>query len=126
VRIEERLQQAYERTTPAAPGEDGAYDRFLRRRARSAGSVAAKTGLLLVLALAVAAVVPGALTDRQQTLDGSRPVGRVVARIVLADRKHQEGAGLVVGQGAVWVEGSTGSGSSGSTPTATRSSACAG
>jgi hypothetical protein len=108
VRIEERLKQAYEGTIPADPGEDGAYDRFLRRRARSAGWVAAKVGLLLVLVLAVAAVAPRALTDRQETLDGSRPVGRVVARIALADRKYQEGAGLVVGQGAVWVEGLNG------------------
>jgi hypothetical protein len=108
VRIEERLKQAYEGTIPADPGEDGAYDRFLRRRARSAGWVAAKVGLLLVLVLAVVAVAPRALTDRQETLDGSRPVGRVVARIALADRKYQEGAGLVVGQGAVWVEGLNG------------------
>jgi hypothetical protein len=79
-----------------------------------------------MLVLAVATVVPRALTDRRGALDGSRPAGRVVARIALADRKYQEGADLVVGQGAVWVEGSTGSGSSGSTPTATRSSACAG
>jgi hypothetical protein len=108
VTIQERLQQAYERTIPADPGEEGAYDRFLRRRARSAGWVAATVGLLLVLALAVAAFVPRALTDRQQTLDGSRPVGRVVARIALADRQYQEGAGLVVGQGAVWVDGLNG------------------
>jgi hypothetical protein len=108
VTIQERLQQAYERTTPADPGEDGAYDRFLRRRARSAGSVAAKVVLVLVLALAVAAVVPRALTDRREALDGSRPAGWVVARIALADRKYQEGAGLVVGQGAVWVDGLNG------------------
>jgi hypothetical protein len=108
VRIEERLKQAYQHTTPADPGEDGAYDRFLRRRARYAASVAAKLGLLLVLAMAVAAVAPRALTDRQQTLGGSGPVGRVVARIALADRKFQEGAGLVVGQGAVWVDGLNG------------------
>jgi streptogramin lyase len=108
VRIEERLKQAYQSTTPADPGEEGAYDRFLRRRARSAASVAAKLGLLLVLAVAVAVLAPRALTDRQQTLGGSGPVGRVVARIALADRKFQEGAGLVVGQGAVWVDGLNG------------------
>jgi hypothetical protein len=108
VRIEERLKQAYQGTTPADPGEDGAYDRFLRRRARYAASVAAKLGLLLVLAVAVAVFAPWALTDRQQTLGGSGPVGRVVARIALADRKFQEGAGLVVGQGAVWVDGLNG------------------
>jgi hypothetical protein len=108
VKLEERLKQAYERTTPADPSEDGAYDRFLRRRARYAGSVAAKAGLVVVLALAGAALVPRALTDRQERLDGSRPVGRVVARIALADRKYQEGADLVVGQGAVWVEGLNG------------------
>jgi hypothetical protein len=108
VKIEERLQQAYERTTPADPDEEGAYDRFLRRRARYAGSVAAKAGLVVVLVLAVAALAPRALTDRQQTLDGSRPVGRVVARIALADHKFPGGTGLVVGQGAVWVDGLNG------------------
>jgi hypothetical protein len=108
VSLEERLKQAYEHTTPADPGEEGAYDRFLHRRARYAASVAAKLGLLLVLAVAVAVLAPRALTDRQQTLGGSGPVGRVVAKIALADRKFQEGAGLVVGEGAVWVEGLNG------------------
>ena len=108
MRIQERLKQAYESMAPTDPGEDGAYDRFLRRRARSAGWVAAKAGLLLVLVLAGVAVVPRVLTDRQQTLGGSGPVGRVVARIALADRKYQEGADLVVGEGAVWVEGLNG------------------
>jgi hypothetical protein len=108
VKIEERLKQAYEGMAPADPGEAGAYDRFLRHRARYAGSVAAKVGLMLVVALAAVALVPRGLTDRQESLDGSRPVGRVVARIALADRKFQEGAGLVVGEGAVWVEGLNG------------------
>jgi hypothetical protein len=108
VKIEERLKQAYEGMASADPGEDGAYDRFLRQRVRYAGSVAAKVGLMLVVALAAVALVPRGLTDRQERLDGSRPVGRVVARIALADRKFQEGAGLVVGQGAVWVEGLNG------------------
>ena len=65
MRIEERLKQAYEGMAPADPVDDGAYDRFLRRRARSAGWVVAKAGLLLVLVLAGVAVVPRALTDRQ-------------------------------------------------------------
>ena len=108
MKLEERLKQAYEGTAPAEPGEEGAYERFLRRRARYVGSVAAKVGLVLVLAVAVVAVAPRALTDRQETLDGSRPVGRVDARIALADRKYQEGAGLVVGEGAVWVDGLNG------------------
>jgi hypothetical protein len=108
VSIERLLKEDYQRSGTPDPAPTGAYDRFLRRRARSAGWVAARVGLVLVLALAVVAVVPRALTDRQQTLDGSRPPGRVVARIALADRKYQEGAGLVVGQGAVWVDGLNG------------------
>jgi streptogramin lyase len=70
--------------------------------------VAAKVGLVLAFAVAVAAIAPPALTDRQDTLDPSRPVGRVVARIALAAQKFPGGTGLVVGQGAVWVEGLNG------------------
>jgi WD40 repeat protein len=50
MRIEERLKEAYERTRSSGPAEAGAYDRFLRRRARSVRAVTA--GIVLLLALA--------------------------------------------------------------------------
>jgi WD40 repeat protein len=50
MRLEERLRQAYERTRSSGPAEAGAYERFLRRRARSVRTVTAATILVLVLA----------------------------------------------------------------------------
>jgi WD40 repeat protein len=50
MRLEERLKQAYERTRSSAPAEPRAYDRFVRRRARSVWTVTAATVLALVLA----------------------------------------------------------------------------
>ena len=47
MRLEERLKEAYERTPP---GQAGAYDRFLRLRARSVRTVAAAAVLVLALA----------------------------------------------------------------------------
>jgi WD40 repeat protein len=48
--MQERLREAYERTRSSGPAEAGAYDRFLRRRARSVRTVAAVAVLLLALA----------------------------------------------------------------------------
>jgi hypothetical protein len=48
--IQERLKEAYERTPSPGPSEAGAYDRFLRRRARSVRTVTTASVLLLVLA----------------------------------------------------------------------------
>jgi hypothetical protein len=39
MRVEERLRQAYERTRSSGPAQAGAYDRFLRQRARSVRTV---------------------------------------------------------------------------------------
>jgi hypothetical protein len=55
--LEERLQEAYERAAELAPVPPGAYDRFLRRRARRARVVAATAGLGLVAVLGAAALV---------------------------------------------------------------------
>jgi RNA polymerase sigma factor (sigma-70 family) len=48
--VEERLKEAYERTRSSGPAQAGAYDRFLRRRARSVRTVAAVAVLVLALA----------------------------------------------------------------------------
>jgi hypothetical protein len=55
--IEERLTQTLEEVA-AAPAEAGAYDRFLRRRARRARRVAAATALGLVVVLALVVMLP--------------------------------------------------------------------
>lgn len=56
--IEERLKQTLEEVAAAAPGEAGAYDRFLRRRARRDRRLAAATALGLALVLALVAMLP--------------------------------------------------------------------
>jgi hypothetical protein len=55
--LEEQLQDAYERAAERAPVSPGAYDRFLRRRARRGRAVAATAGLALVAVLGAAVLV---------------------------------------------------------------------
>jgi hypothetical protein len=55
--LEEQLQDAYERAADRAPVSPGAYDRFLRRRARQGRVVAAAAGLALVAVLGAAVLV---------------------------------------------------------------------
>jgi hypothetical protein len=55
--LEEQLQDAYERAAELAPVPPGAYDRFLRRRARRGQVVAAAAGLALVAVLGAAVLV---------------------------------------------------------------------
>jgi hypothetical protein len=55
--LEEQLQEAYERAAELAPVSPGAYDRFLRRRARRGRVVAATAGLALVAVLGAAVLV---------------------------------------------------------------------
>jgi hypothetical protein len=55
--LEEQLQDAYERAAELAPASPGAYDRFLRRRARHGRAVAAAAGLALVAVLGAAVLV---------------------------------------------------------------------
>jgi hypothetical protein len=73
--IERQLRQAYDRAASSEPGEAGAYDRFLRRRARHDRAVAVAAGLALVALLGAAVLVA-----RQQPQDREpvAPAGGVV------------------------------------------------
>jgi hypothetical protein len=55
--LEEQLQDAYEHAAELAPVSPGAYDRFLRRRARHGRVVATTAGLALLAVLGAAALV---------------------------------------------------------------------
>jgi hypothetical protein len=55
--LEEQLQDAYQRAAERAPVSPGAYDRFLRRRARHGRVVVAGAGLALVVVLGAAVLV---------------------------------------------------------------------
>jgi hypothetical protein len=55
--LEQQLQDAYQRAAQLAPVPPGAYDRFLRRRARRGRVVAAAAGLALVAVLGAAVLV---------------------------------------------------------------------
>jgi Sigma-70, region 4 len=57
MRLEEQLQDAYQRAAQLAPVPPGAYDRFLRCRARHGRVVAAAAGLALVAVLGAAVLV---------------------------------------------------------------------
>jgi hypothetical protein len=59
--LEEQLQDAYEHAAERAPVSPGAYDRFLRRRARHGRVVATTAGLVLVAVLGAAVVVANQL-----------------------------------------------------------------
>jgi hypothetical protein len=56
--IEDRLTQTLDRVAAAAPPEDGAYDRFLRRRGRRSRRLATATALWLAAVVAAAVAVP--------------------------------------------------------------------
>jgi WD40 repeat protein len=74
MRIEERLREAYERTRSSGPAETGAYDRFLRRRARSVRTVTAA----LILLLALAGLTPRLLAGQDRgVVHPPRPVPAV-------------------------------------------------
>jgi hypothetical protein len=68
--IEDRLAQTLERVTAAAPPEDGAFDRFLRRRGRRSRRLVTVNALALVAVLAAAVAVPrlGQDPDRRPRL----------------------------------------------------------
>ncbi len=76
--IERRLKEDYERTRTPDPGRTGAYDRFLRRRARYARRVVAAASLTVAAAVALAVAVPRVLADRDDVV--GRPKGQVVSR----------------------------------------------
>jgi putative intracellular protease/amidase len=74
--LEEQLREAYERAAQLAPVPPGAYDRFLRRRARRGRMVAAvAAGLALVAMLGAAVLVARQQPQDQQTV---APAGGVV------------------------------------------------
>jgi hypothetical protein len=56
--IEERVKGALERAARSGPGEEGGYDRFLRRRRRANRAVTAATSVALVAVLGLAAALP--------------------------------------------------------------------
>jgi len=64
--LEEQLQDAYERAAALAPVSPGAYDRFLRRRARRGPVVAAAGGLALVAVLGAAVLVARQLPQERE------------------------------------------------------------
>jgi hypothetical protein len=74
--LEQQLQEAYERAAQLAPVSPGAYDRFLRRRARRGRVVAATTGLALVAVLGAAVLVARQLPQEREpaTPATTRPV----------------------------------------------------
>jgi hypothetical protein len=73
--LEEQLQDAYERAAELAPVSPGAYDRFLRRRARRGRVVAAAAGLALVAVLGAAVLVARQQPQERETV---APAGGVV------------------------------------------------
>ena len=68
--IEDRLAQTLDRAAAAAPPEDGAFDRFLRHRARRSRRLATATALALVPVVAAAVILPrlGQDPDRRPRL----------------------------------------------------------
>ena len=75
--IERLLKEDYARTRAGDPARAGAYDRFLRRRARYARRVAAAVSVALAVALAFAVAVPRVL-DRRDVV--GPPTGQVLKR----------------------------------------------
>jgi hypothetical protein len=74
--IEQQLREAYDRAASSEPGEAGAYDRFLRRRARHDRAVAVAASIVLVVVLGAAALLPRVLASRQPVIDRPQPLPR--------------------------------------------------
>ncbi len=94
--LEDLVRAALAEEAKAEPGEDGAYERFLRHRRRGALAVAGSTGLAVALVLAVA--IGGAMVAGgggvQEGAGGGRQPGRVGDdRSVDADHRAGNGAG---------------------------------
>jgi WD40 repeat protein len=95
MRIEERLREAYERTRSSGPAETGAYDRFLRRRARSVRTVTAA----LILLLALAGLTPRLLGGQDR--GAVHPPKPVPAVRTLIARLTEDGTGRPRGVSSV-------------------------
>jgi hypothetical protein len=95
--LEEQLQDAYQRAAALAPVPPGAYDRFLRRRARHGRVVAAAAGLALVAVLGAAVLVARQLPqDREPAAPAAnatelanRAATAAAARPIPDPRPHQ-------------------------------------
>jgi hypothetical protein len=81
VSIEQQLREDYERSRTPGPARTGAYDRFLRRRARYARRVAAAASVTLAAAVALGVTVPRLLADGDDV--ANQPKGQVVSRPTL-------------------------------------------
>jgi hypothetical protein len=101
--LEHELRQLFEGTQGAPwPGEQQAFDRFLRRRTRRGRAVAAAAGLALVAVLGVAVLVARLLPQERETV---APAGGVM-------RVPEQGFELPVPAGWKLQRQLTGSGSS--------------
>jgi hypothetical protein len=81
VSIEQQLKEDYERSRTPGSARTGAYDRFLRRRARYARRVAATVSVTLAAAVALVVTVPRLLADRDDV--ANQPKGQVISRPTL-------------------------------------------
>ncbi|HSK37231.1 MAG TPA: hypothetical protein VLA80_10890, partial [Actinomycetota bacterium] len=79
--LEELVRAALAEEAKAEPAEDGAYERFLRRRRRGALAVAGSTGLAVALVLAVA--IGGGLV-----VGGGRGLGGAPSPVAPATTAH--------------------------------------
>jgi hypothetical protein len=71
--IEERVKEALERVAETGPSEAGGYDRFLRRRRRTARKVTGATGVALVVLLGLAVAMPRILPARRSATQVTAP-----------------------------------------------------
>lgn len=103
--IERLLKEDYQRTGTPDPARTGAYDRFLRRRARYARRVLATASLAVAAAVALAVAVPRVLADRGDEV-ADRPKDQVVVRPELGLELAVPPGWRVKGDGAggVWLE----------------------
>jgi hypothetical protein len=97
VSIERQLKEDYERTRPVDPARTGAYDRFVRRRARYARRMAAAASVTLAAAVALAVSVPRLLADRDDV--AGLPKSQLVSRPELGYELVVPSGWHVVGDG---------------------------
>ena len=92
--LEEQLQEAYEHPAERAPVSPGAYDRFLRRRARHGRVKAATAGLALVAVLGAAVVVARQLPqERAPAVNAAEPTPRPHQWVYTKELRVEYGSG---------------------------------